>query len=960
MTNLQASSDSRVIEAAKELLRRRKARASLHDFICYLQDDYIVSDFSRQVCAALDEFLEDMAAGKRPVLILGAPPQHGKLVSDHTPVLTTKGWKSHGDLVPGDYVYSPSGHAVRVLAITSKAKADMRVTLGTGEVIYCHENHEWTVFNRNKKQEQTLETNEMLAPTKCGRHPLYNGQIGKRGSRYTFQLPHVEPIQGAHAELPIHPYVLGVWLGDGSQTKPAITHDKKDMRIVEELVSLGHSVRNVDVHKTTGVHTTYFHGLRDGLMELGVYAKEYRVRKKHIPDVYLCASIEQRLDLLAGLIDTDGYTYQKNGRMVFTTADRNLADTFCQLLSTFGWNYSLVTEQPKLSSSGIQGVSEYYVVGFNPTMAIPCRLDRKKNTPSLSKRRRIPICDIQRDDAGHVGNCIQVDSPDGLYLVGRTMQPTHNSQIVSRYLPAYMFGKYPDIRVAGLSYAKDLASDMNRDVQRIMLSPEYDKLFPESSLNPKRVVSMEMEAKRNSDTFEIMGRKGSYVSQGVGGPLTGKRVDCLVAGTRVLTTSGEVAIERLEHVVGKVQIVSHGRDGIGAGVLRAFKKSAGRSIYRVSTKGGASFECTGDHRVFADGVYTFAKLLKVGQSLLRYSDGQAVSDYVASVERVRESAAVYDIEVDGNHNFFANGVLVHNCGIVDDPIKNAKEALSQTVKDGIWNWYVSTFLTRLSKNSGQIIMATRWATDDLSGKIIEQNKRAKVLAFPAINEQGEALVPDLHPIDKLLETKATLGEYFWSAMYQQSPVALGGNMFKSEWWQYYDVMPEFKYRAIFADTAQKTAEQNDYSVFQCWGFLDGRAYLIDQLRGKWEAPDLLTRARAFWNKHKAVTSLGALRSFNIEDKSSGTGLIQTLKKGGNGNPAIPVRPIQRDKDKITRAMDALPSVEAGLIYLPREAPFLSDFLEEISAFPTGAHDDQVDPLMDAVTEVSKPKFNFFA
>ena len=404
--------------------------------------------------------------------------------------------------------------------------------------------------------------------------------------------------------------------------------------------------------------------------------------------------------------------------------------------------------------------------------------------------------------------------------------PQHGkSDIVSRYLPAYIFGKMPDLRIGGLSYGKDLASDMNRDVQKHMLSEEYKRLFPESALNSKRVVTVEVEAKRNSETFEIVGHKGAYISQGVGGPLTGKKLDL---------------------------------------------------------------------------------------------------------------------------------------GIIDDPIKNSKEALSQTVKDGIWSWYGSTFLTRLSKNSGQIIMATRWATDDLSGKVIEKNKKAKVMAFKAISDDGEALVPDLHPIDKLLETKATLGEYFWSAMYQQSPVALGGNMFKSDWWQYYEVMPPFKYRAIFADTAQKTAEQNDFTVFQCWGYVDGKAYLIDQLRGKWEAPDLLTRARAFWNKHKAVTGLSTLRSFNIEDKSSGTGLIQTLKKGGNGQPAIPVKPIQRDKDKITRAMDALPSVEAGLIYLPKEAPFLSDFLEEVSAFPSGAHDDQVDPLMDAITEVSKPKFNFFA
>ncbi|WP_277593618.1 phage terminase large subunit [Pseudomonas chlororaphis] len=389
--------------------------------------------------------------------------------------------------------------------------------------------------------------------------------------------------------------------------------------------------------------------------------------------------------------------------------------------------------------------------------------------------------------------------------------PQHGkSDIVSRYLPAYTFGRYPDKRVAGLSYGADLASDMNRDVQRIMLGPEYAVLFPDSALNKKRVVTIEVEAKRNSETFEIVGRKGSYVSQGVGGPLTGKRVDM---------------------------------------------------------------------------------------------------------------------------------------GIIDDPIKNSKEALSQTVKDGIWNWYISTFLTRLSKYSGQIVMATRWATDDLSGKIIEKNPRAKVLAFKAISDEGEALVPALHPIDKLLETKETLGDYFWSAMYQQSPIVQGGNFFKAQWWQFYEAMPELQYKTIYADTAQKTKQQNDYSVFQCWGKTKGgQAVLVDMVRGKWEAPELLVQARAFWNKHRVMRPI--CRAFKIEDKVSGTGLIQTLRREG-----VPVQAIERDRDKITRAYDAAPLVESGNVLLPREAPWLSDFLSECSQFPSGTHDDQVDPMMDAVSDI---------
>ena len=400
--------------------------------------------------------------------------------------------------------------------------------------------------------------------------------------------------------------------------------------------------------------------------------------------------------------------------------------------------------------------------------------------------------------------------------------PQHGkSDIVSRYAPAYLFGQAPDLSIGGLSYSKDLATDMNRDVQRIMLSPEYSRLFPGASLSAKRAVTVDVEAKRNSDVFEIVGRKGRYIGQGVGGPLTGKRLDI---------------------------------------------------------------------------------------------------------------------------------------GIIDDPIKNAQEALSQTVKDGIWNWYITTFLTRLSKNSGQIIMATSWATDDLSGRILKINARARHLKFVAVNMPGEkgydpsrregALVPDLHPLDKLLETKAVMSDYFWSAMYQQSPIALGGNMFKTDEFRFYDVLPKLKWRAIFGDTALKTKEQNDYSVFQCWGeSYEGQAVFVDQIRGKWEAPELLLHAEAFWNKHKAEGT-GTLRSFNVEDKASGTGLIQTLKRKG-----VPIIGIQRSIDKITRAMDAIPLIQSGNVLLPKNAPWLSDYLSEFAAFPKGSHDDQIDPTMDAIDNV---------
>lgn len=393
--------------------------------------------------------------------------------------------------------------------------------------------------------------------------------------------------------------------------------------------------------------------------------------------------------------------------------------------------------------------------------------------------------------------------------------PQHGkSDIVSRYLPAYFFGKYPDMRVAGLSYGKDLASDMNRDVQRIMMSEEYKALFPESCLNAKRVVTVEIEAKRNSETFEIVGRKGAYISQGIGGPLTGKKVDL---------------------------------------------------------------------------------------------------------------------------------------GIIDDPIKNAKEALSPVTKKATWNWYISTFKTRLSKNSGEIIMATRWATDDLSGRVIDSSDKAKVLAFPAINERGEALVPELHPIDSLLEKKALFGDYFWSAMYQQTPKPGDGQIFHEEFARYYlpkDLPDTFDEVIHSWDMTFKDNDGTDYVVGQVWGKKGANAYLLYQIRKRMSFTETLKAVKLLVEKYPQA------RRKLVEDKANGPAVIDTLKTTVSG-----LVPIEPDGSKIARAHACTAEWEAGNVWLPHKdiAPWVTETVEEITTFPFAGHDDTVDAMTQALRYLYQKK-----
>lgn len=331
------------------------------------------------------------------------------------------------------------------------------------------------------------------------------------------------------------------------------------------------------------------------------------------------------------------------------------------------------------------------------------------------------------------------------------------------------------------------------------------------------------------------------------------------------------------------------------------------------------------------------------------------------------------IEYAGREGYFRNTTVRGSVtgesldlGVIDDPLKGRAEANSPTIREAAWDWFTDDFFTRFSEDAGLLIILTRWHIDDPVGRLLERMPHGvRVLKYKAVadvdekhRKTGEALFPEHKSIEFLMERKAAMSEGNWLALYQQSPTIIGGNLFKTEWWGYYDEPPRLMYRIIVADTAQKTAEHNDYSVLACWGLtlptmvdgqkVPGKAVKLDMLRGKWEGPELLTMARAFWQKHaNQPAQFGSLRAMYIEDKVSGTNLIQTLKR-----ERIPVMAIQRDKDKVTRANDIAPQLAIGNVLLPKYAPWLKDFLEECAQFPNGVFDDQVDTMMDAVEKLT--------
>lgn len=392
--------------------------------------------------------------------------------------------------------------------------------------------------------------------------------------------------------------------------------------------------------------------------------------------------------------------------------------------------------------------------------------------------------------------------------------PQHGkSEIVSRKLPAFIMGRFPDWRIGAASYGDELAGAMAQDVRRNLNSTEHKNLFPAPTERKKYDVNRMGE-------FSNPAGDGSYLGVGVGGGLTGRSLDI---------------------------------------------------------------------------------------------------------------------------------------GIIDDPVKNEKEALSPTVKEGHWNWYQTVFTSRLSENSGQIIMATSWAEDDLPGRICTHfagDPRLTVLRFPAINLPDEvgynpslpegALVPALKSLEFLREVKTLFSDYWYSAMYQQSPRALGGNVFKEEGIRYY--LPKdlpLKFDKVLAswDCTFKDTDGTDFVVGQVWGKKGANSYLLDQVRARMSFTRTLKEVVDLRNKWPAI------REILIEDKANGPAVIDTLKASVSG-----IIPIEPDGSKLARAHAVTSYWEAGNVWIPHPdiAPWIKLYIAELTTFPAAANDDQVDGTTQAL------------
>lgn len=404
------------------------------------------------------------------------------------------------------------------------------------------------------------------------------------------------------------------------------------------------------------------------------------------------------------------------------------------------------------------------------------------------------------------------------------------SELVSRRLPAYIFGKNPDASIIACSYGSDLAQRMNRDVQRIIDDEKYYDIFPNTALNGSNVRTVAKgNFLRNSDIFEIVNHRGVYKCAGVGGAITGM---------------------------------------------------------------GMTY------------------------------------------------------------------------GIIDDPYKNRQDANSSTIRNAIWDWYTSTFYTRLEKGGKILITLTRWHEDDLAGRLLKLAKNDPnadqwtILNFPAIAEEqndcpedirkeGEPLWENKYNLDALHKIKVAVGSYDWASLYQQRPAPPDGNTFKRQWFRYFEETNDYyilhssegdkKYLKSkcwtfqTADTASSAKENADYTVLSTWVVTSDKDLLLeDVFREKIEVPE---QERIFENLFRTKKP----KYQAIETKNTGIALRQYLMRKG-----LPIKELKADTDKVTRAATIMVYYENGKVYHKQNAPYLTDIEDELVKFPNDLHDDFVD------------------
>lgn len=295
-----------------------------------------------------------------------------------------------------------------------------------------------------------------------------------------------------------------------------------------------------------------------------------------------------------------------------------------------------------------------------------------------------------------------------------------------------------------------------------------------------------------------------------------------------------------------------------------------------------------------------------------------------------------------------------NLMIIDDPIKNRTEADSPSYRKKLWDEWQNSFKSRLAARAKVIVIATPWHEADMLATMLQTEQNIKLIRLPVEAEEndplgrrpGDSLCPELGKDRAWLEQfKASYlaspdgGQRAWTALYQCAPRVEGGNLVQRSWWRYYDPAdtPMFGTEIISVDAAFKDADNNDFVAITVWGKTYNDYYLRYCLNRHLDFTGTLEAIR------QCRTLYPYARTVIIEDKANGSAIINVLQKEMF---CVPVNP---KGGKVARVNAISAAIESGHVYVPKDAPWLGEYLDQWTAFPAGAHDDMVDSSSQALS-----------
>lgn len=834
-----------------------------------------------------------LAAIERPgrdFIILNVPPQSGKMQPLETPIPTPAGWTTMGRLCVGDTIFGRNGKPTRITGIFEHTDKPLRrVHFTDGTSVEAGLEHLWHVRDRYREVsrkprrfwEGTVSTEDMEA------------QVEFRDGHRRWGVPVAQALQLPEAALPLDPWAVGYWLGNGhvystrsngSHGSVVSTHGD-DADYVASRLGLPLEAALLDPRGSNAARIRLNAAFGDGLGRMQGY--------KHIPDEYLRASEAQRRQLLAGLVDSDGYTGGGSGQCELTFTHEPLALGALELLRTLGEKPRTKISEAAYRLNGVRKVTGTRWRIFWTPRTCPADSPRKvamwKPKPAGSlKGDRLEWRYVDRIELIPTvpSRCITVDAPDSLYVSGRDFIVSHNSTF-GMLLIAWYLGMHPFNQAIFIAYAEEYAATWGLKVRNLLQTYGVE-MFGQQ-------VSTQQDSKSN---WKMANGFGGMMSVGILGGITGNPghlIVCLTGDAEVETSLGRRRLDSLDGADYEDLHVLSFNHSTGSSEWRRVlhhQSSVRSDIVEVTTASGRSLRCTSDHPVFVEGLgYTQGGDLRPGDRL-RVVLGY---DTVSVVRRLRaEPTDVYDLTVEGNPNFFANGILVHNC---DDVIKTMEDAASLTSKNKHFDEYDGSISTRFQENTTVLITATRFVEDDLSGRLIErQNEpgytgdRFEIISIPAIAEPS----PDVDLSEEELETwrdelgrkagealdgryslsfyesrRSSLPPFIWSALYQQNPSARDGGMFPKDnwqWWNEQDGTRPTITRAVRVWDLATTEGGGDWTVGAKWGLgTNGDLYLLEQARFRKGPADVEAEVKA------AARADGWAVKIVIEEERAGAG-----------------------------------------------------------------------------------------